>query len=246
MVAVLLGCSGKVAEETAPADAAADGSLDGGDDVAGDAPSDPAACMREADKLAVTFGGPACTTTVRVSQIDLSIVGWATVCGKYAGVIDEKTARAALGPYPKYITIDSFDVLLKGSSTTPWIFSHPPGDFGGIGAVDARSGMVAFYTSLSWSSLGEVALPKANGSPPFVCTPTPRVYQIVSMTSARPSTHAAAVDAVGKTPILRGLERVHAITGITLLHAPIDGSYGEPGYEQKNEWVALIGSALLE
>src|SRR4051812_12036637 len=129
---------------------------------------DPAECTREADKLASRFSGTMCTTTVRISEATSSVLAWKVDCGKFSGtLLDEAAARKTLAAYPKYTTIDSFSVLQKGSSTTPWIFGQSPGDFGGEGAVDARTGIAAYYANLSWSSLGDVVFPTASEPAPF-------------------------------------------------------------------------------
>jgi hypothetical protein len=243
MTFCVLGCSGRVIESSPDAaDAAIDTGLDAPDT------GDEAACTREADKLAGRFGGPMCLTTVRISQADFSVLSWQVACGGFSGtLVDEASAKKSLASYPKYVTIDSFRALQTGSATNPWIFGHEPGDFGGMGAVDARTGLPGYYANLSWSTLGDVVFPAASEPAPLVCTATTRhAYHVVSMGDARPSTDAHAMEVLEQTPILRGIERIQSIVGITLLHVPLDGSFSDPSYVPKNEWVALIESTLLE
>ncbi|MGZ3473879.1 MAG: hypothetical protein ACXWUG_05805 [Polyangiales bacterium] len=243
-VVFVIGCSGKVIEAS-PVDSGV--AVDSATDTMADAPIDDTACLREADKFATALGGTMCTTTVRISQVDFSLLGVQTFCGKFSGtLVDEAAARAALASFPKYVKIEDFSVVESGTRDAPWIFGHGAGDFGGLGAVDARTGLPVYFAMLSWSAMGEVALPKNTAPLPLVCEATSRhPYTVVSMGDARPSTDAQAMAMLERTPILRGIERVHAIGSITLLHVPLDGSYSDAGPPQ-NEWVAMIESVLLE
>jgi hypothetical protein len=242
---VVCACSGKVVE-SAEADAATDSMTDTASDTVEET-LDPEVCAREAEKVSSRISGSMCTTTVRISEATSNVIAWSVDCGRYSGaLVDEASARKALATYPEYTTIDSFNVLTKGSPTTPWIFGQSPGDFGGEGAVDARTGLAVYYANLSWSSLGDVVLPTASAPAPAVCGKTTDHGYGVAAIGAAPKTDARAVDALEKTPILRGIERMHAIVGITLLYVPLDGTLSDPGYVPKNEWVALVESTLLE
>jgi hypothetical protein len=245
-VLVSFGCSGKVIEAS-PTDAA---SADTGETSTVDASEDTVdegTCTRAADEVGKGVTGAMCTTTVRIAEADSHVIAWNTLCGSFSGtLLDEASARKTLATYPKYTTIDSFMVLTKGSATAPWIFGQSPGDFGGEGAVDARTGIATYYANLSWSALGDVVFPTDALPAPFVCAKTADHKYGIAAIGTAPKTDARAMEALEKTPILRGIERVHAIVGITLLYVPLDGGFGDPGYVPKNEWVALIQSTLLE
>lgn len=245
-ILVIFGCSGKVVEnpanDAAGADSLADVVVDSAEETL-----DPEACTREAEKVSSHVTGSMCTTTVRISEASGSVLAWSVDCGPYLGaLLDEASARKALASYPRYTTIDAFSVLTPGSKDAPWVFAQSPGDFGGAGAVDARTGKPAYYANLSWSALGDVVFPTASEPAPLVCTETAdRAWKVAALGTA-PMTDGAAMKVLARTPILRGIERMHAIVGITMLYVPLDGGASDPGYVPKNEWVALIESVLLE
>jgi hypothetical protein len=232
VLGLVLGCAGKVTESSPKTDAAVD------------VVEDAAACNREADELARTMMGNMCTTAVRVSHIDLSILGVASVCGRSTTLIDEATARAAMKPHADFVDPSTFTTFEVGSTSAPWIFFHAPSDLGGVGAIDARTGLVAYYATLSWSTLGTVKIPTSGLIPRASCSnPRPKYHTVGSLPADR--SPDSIMDAIAKTPVLAGLGG-RAVAGVTLMYVPLDGSIAEPDYKHKNEWVALITSVLLD
>lgn len=238
-VVVVAGCSGRVVGET-PGDAAVDGHADV-------APLDGAStCSTAADAIARLAGGPFCTTVVRLDYQTKKPLGWNIRCG-VASSPTEAEARKALAPYaPPYVSAGSYAVR-PTADPFPFAFHVPPSDFGALGLVSRRTGVVAFAGGVVWAGRGEIAFPTewrpaselATGCPARPMPLTDRFLPSGELADGS----AAALDATWSTALPLGLSRGHGVVGAFVLGYPRTVGAFDPG---SAEWIVVIESTALE
>ena len=103
-----------------------------------------------------TTGVFTCTTVVRLGYESLAILGFQLSCGKYAQA-DETTARATADADTGYGLAGN--ALSGATPQDEYVFWEPPGDFGGVGVVNARNGLSVFGGSIIWGGTGEISFP---------------------------------------------------------------------------------------
>lgn len=241
---VLAGCSGRVTNE------AEDAGGDAGSDVLPDAPADtkpdaPADCSVAAEAIA-RLAGPFCTTVLRLDYRTRAPLGWNLQCGAPSSPT-EAEARKALAPYaPPYTTPDSY-ALRPTVAPFPFVFHVPPSDFGAVGLVSRRTGVVAFAGGVVWSGRGEIAFPTAwrpatelaGSCVGPALPPTDRFLPSGELVDDS----KAALDAAWSTALPLGLAKVHRLVGAFVLGYPRTVGGLNPAAA---EWVIVIESSVLE
>lgn len=115
-------------------------------------PSTPAERCEAATAAIATEaqGHEVCTFLVRVDAKSLAIRGHSRVCGA-SGAIDEAAARALASSAPVIPggTTATYE-LVGGAHEDTWVYRVRGGDFGGLAAVSAKSGLVTFRARWDW------------------------------------------------------------------------------------------------
>lgn len=251
VVAAAGGCGGKTTDAGAP-DSAPGGLDTGVDSAVPDSPLDVdtlGECEKTAAAISATVHGPYCAALVRLSTIDLSVLGWNVDCGPLK-IATEADARVAFAPYAgEYAPVADYSSI--GEPGGDYVFHHPPGDFGGLGIVSYSTSKLVFAGALSWSALGSVRYPPTFpplSAAPSVCPPRAMGKYTVLTPGGGPS-DPATVDpvllAADRTPVKRGLEGAgHAVAHQLVVYFPVDGA-PESG-AARNEWLVVYDSGLLE
>lgn len=243
--ALVAGCSGRVDSEAA--DAGADAITDTASDVASEgAPDVSSQCSTAAEAIARLAVGPLCTSVLRLDYQTLKPIGWNVQCGS-GPAPTEAEARKMLAPYtPPYVTSESFTVQ-PTAPPFPFVFYASPGDFGAIGLVSRRTGVVAFAGGIVWAGRGEIAYPSswrpaselAGGCAPPTLPPTDRFLPSGELKDAT----KAALDAAWSTALPLGLSKVNGFGGAFVLGYPRSVGGLDPS---SAEWIVVIESALLD
>lgn len=106
---------------------------------------------------AQTSGVVTCTTAVRLDYQSLTHLGFQIFCGPYAQVTEAEaraTAQADTG-------FGQTGTFLSGPAPVEdeLVFYEFPGDFGGVGIVNARNGLSVFGGSVIWMGTGDITYP---------------------------------------------------------------------------------------
>jgi len=142
--------------------ASGDDPSEGGSANAGTGGDGPEDCRGKTTTLASEYSAGSCTAIVRLDYLTLKQLGHAFVCGG-ASSLNEAQARATASAdveLPYTSDIGEGDLLSGSSPNDAWVFYQSPGDFGGVAAVSAVSGLTVFAGSIVWSGTGEAAYPK--------------------------------------------------------------------------------------
>lgn len=118
----------------------------------------PDDCSDEVDTLAKEmYAAPqACTAVVRLNYTTYDILGYQLICGRY-NYIDEKQARLTAQNDTGYGL--NGQMLNPSAPEDVFVFYESPGDFGGVAAVSARTGLSLFGGSIVWMGTGEISYP---------------------------------------------------------------------------------------
>lgn len=208
-------------------------------------------CAALSQTIATETGGVvACTTVVRLDHETLVGLGYEIVCGPYASV-DEATARATAQADTGFGTAGQ---LLSGPTPADaWVFYEPPGDFGGVGVVSARTGRSLFGGSIVWDGAGELTYPETwrpISGLGLACTPEvnalppmARGFDLVSGQSLAPDLVGAALDVVWSSALPDGLWQGGYVFDAVVLRYPRSVGALDPSTA---EWIVLVGSGWLE
>jgi hypothetical protein len=242
-LAVSIGCGGQTAID-ATSDAGGDAGASG--DAAG---VNDAACSTAARALGTITTDRYCTTVVRLSTIDRSILGWSIACGPLKPA-SEADARAAFATHlPPETTAVGFTRVGPTDGTHDYVFFQSPGDFGGIGIVSFATSTLVFSGKLIFLGTSGIVYPSSfrpASEIPTVCAETtlPDVQGVPIFAPPDPNEVAAVATVVGRSalvPALAGHALVHTLvalfpvsTGATVMDPPHD------------EWLVVIDSSLLE
>lgn len=250
--ASVAGCGSKVADGGAQ-----DGATDSLADVGADAtdaidaadtsePVDTAGCEAAVSTLSSELTGLWCTVTLRVSQRDLSVTAYDVQCAA-PKTVSEPDARAAFDAVkPPYAS--SFTQIGGANPKDAYVYYQAPGDFGGVGVVSARTGLVLFSGSLTWSGIGEVIAPKTwNGRADLgaACDATAMpTWRAVVPESTTPGAGSDLAAHLAHSPVLR--ERTHALVDALFVEWPRATSGGAPDAGVPSEWIVVFDFAPLE
>ena len=263
LAGALASCGGK----TSDGGAATEGGVDAGaPDVSIDAPAidssidaapgvdapievDDPSCAKATSAVGALVHDKYCTTLVRVSSIDTSILGWSIECGPLK-IATDADARAAFSPYAgPYTPASSYTRIGPTGATDDFVFFHAPSDFGGLAVVSLALDRLLFAGELSWSAFGSIRYPSSfrpASEAPQICAPYP-LGRTTAVTPdgapADPDEVAAVVRAVERSPIPRGVGGTQSLAGTLVVYFPIDGAVSTGG-APKNEWLVVIDSAL--
>jgi len=266
VVSVLVLCSAcdGSATDSPTSDASPDTSadaFDSGIDLGIDVPIEAdTGCEGATSGLASLYSGPSCTTTIRILAKTNAIVAWNVQCGvAKSAVLSETEARAAFAPFatasdiPPYAPkAADYEMLRDGTPGDSFVFYVLAGDFGGLAAVSARRGEVAFYGNVVWGGTGKVRTPTSwrTGSETKIVCPTlgdlPKVVPLptdeLTLDDARV---ASVVDAIRRSPIVHAAGKSQVLRSTLLTVYPIDLGSGTT-YPTLAEYVVLIESASIE
>jgi hypothetical protein len=222
-----------------------------------DAPLDAdTGCEGAVSGLASAFAGASCTTTLRILARTNAIVGWNVQCGApKPSVLTESEARAAFTPWttsseiPPYAPKASdYTMLRDGTARDAFVFYVLAGDWGGLAAVSARRGEVAFFGTVVWGGSGKRYAPatwRAGLETTVVCpfTDPLKLEPVPTAELTLDDARVAAVrDVVGRSPILRAVRITHTATSAVLTVYPLDVGTGT-SIPTLAEYVVLIESS---
>lgn len=209
----------------------------------------PDNCQAIIDKISADSSGVStCTAIVRLDYQSLEIKGYRLFCTEY-GFTDEATARTTAQNDTGF---GESGQLLSG--TTPedeWVFFEPPGDFGGVGVVSARSGISVFGASIVWDGLGSITYPDSFSpvseiGPGCNSASTQKQARGFSLENGNPLTEeeiTPVLDKVWSTALPDGLwKNSYLFDEMVLLYPPTVGGLNP----EIAEWVVLLNSGWLE
>jgi hypothetical protein len=206
-------------------------------------------CGTAAKQIASSLTDQACTTIVRLAYTSLAPKGWQVVCGKYA-FVDEATARATAESATGF---GQGGALLGGPTPEDeWVLWEAPGDFGGVGVVNARSGLAVFGGGIIWMGSGQISHPsdwRDAASLGFGCGSSglgylpARGFDLQSGGSLDASAVSSALSVVFSSALPVGLAMAHsAFDAVVLLYPPTVGAL-DP---EVAEYVVLVNSGWLD
>ena len=186
-----------------------------------------------------------CTAVVRLTYTTLTHLGHQFVCGKYAQTDEAKALAQA--------TQDTGfgGKLISGPlPTDEWVFYDSPGDFGGVSAVSARTGLSVFGGGIVWMGKGKVVWPSSWLHDPLGqgCAPVPipqaRGFLLQGTSQPLPQLEVdKAVKKVWSTALPAGLAQWGYLFDVLVLsYPPMVGPF-DPS---SAEYVVLINSGWLE
>ena len=190
-----------------------------------------------------------CTAVVRFTRSTLTLLGHQFVCGKYAPT-SETTARATA----QQDTGFGNGTLASGPAPADeWLFHVTAGDFGGVAAVSARTGLSVFGASIVWMGLGKINWPKTWLHEPLGvgCAPLPLPKArgfVVGSGKTQPLAQPEIDKVVARlatTALPAGLAQWgYLFDAMVLAYEPLDGfTMPIDAYE---EYVVLLNAGWLE
>jgi hypothetical protein len=208
-------------------------------------------CEQLADEIAAQAGGVhTCTSVVRLDYQTLSMKAYRILCAPYSAT-NEAAARATAQQDTGY---GAMGALLSSPPSPPedeWVFWQAPGDFGGVGVVNARNGTSVFGGSVVWDGKGAITYP-ATFNPPealgegcvtSIMKPPARGFDLVGVEALTQAEVDAALDVVWKTALPEGLWKPgYVFDAMVLLYPPTVGDFDE----SVAEWIVLVNSGWLE
>lgn len=236
--------------EPPPAPAAACGEDPTGDDLDCQAYAPcTASCEDEVSAIAKeTQLVGSCSAVVRLDYLTRSILGWQLVCGKYAQVTEDaarKTAEADTG-------YGAGKLVGSAGPADLYVFYEPPGDFGGVGAVSARTGLSVFGGAIVWDGAGDITYPLQWRSPeslgvdcePFASPVEARGHDLAEGGTDLPEDLiAAALDPVRSTALLEGMATSGYVFDAVVLLYPRSVGVFDP---TTAEWIVIVNGGWLE
>jgi len=206
-------------------------------------------CKGLADAIAQeTSGVKTCTSVVRLDYQTLAIKAYRILCGPY-GATNESAARATAEADTGFGQAGQF--LSGPNPEDEYVFFESPGDFGGVGVVNARNGDSVFGGGIVWSGMGQISYPDTFDSPGGLgkdCTnassvPAARGFDLSSGQALAMDKVTAALDVVWDTALPDGLwQGGYVFDAVVLLYPPSVGVL-DPTVA---EWVVLVNSGWLE
>lgn len=190
----------------------------------------------------------ACSAVVRLDFLSRRILGWQLLCGGYARITEEE-ARARAQADTGYG--DSGQALSAPDPDDAFVFYEPPGDFGGVGVVSARTGLSTFGGSIIWLGTGEITYPDEWRPVEELgagCQPLPREIPIkaYSLAEGGPLEDAEvepALDLVWDTALPEGLATWGYLFNVVVLLYPRSVGAFDP---TTAEWIVILGAGWLE
>lgn len=193
-------------------------------------------------------GTVTCTSVVRLDYASRAILGYRIICGPYAQTT-EAEARAAAQAQTGYGAAGQS--LAGATPEDDFVFYEPPGDFGGVGAVNARNGLPVFGGGIVWDGAGEITWPTAWDAPEGLgagCAtstspPAARGFDLRDASALPAADVDAALAVVWQTALPEGLwQGGYVFDAVVLLYPRTVGAF-DPATA---EWIALVNSGWLE
>jgi hypothetical protein len=185
---------------------------------------------------------------VRLDYTTKAILGYRILCGSYAQTTEDE-ARATAQADTGYGAVGTF--LSGPAPEDEFVFYESPGDFGGVGAVSARSGISVFGGSIVWDGQGDITYPAAwqpaaelgAGCMPPASPPPSRGFDLSTGGILPQAEVDAATLAVWDTALPEGLwELGYVFDAVVLLYPRSVGEFNPT----TAEWIVLVNSGWLE
>lgn len=258
------GCGGGIEDDASPPDAAI------GDAVAALDSSRPVDAVVEPDAMPPPADAPpaagcseaiyalasalyaysdACTAVVRLDYQSRTILGYQLVCGRYRGVTTadaEATAAMDTG-----FGATGIMVLSPDPPEDEFVFYQPPGDFGGVAAVSADTGLSVFGGGIVWNGAGDITYPNVwhpAGELGKACDgaggiPSGRGYDLVRGLTLGSADIEAALDVVRQTAVPAAMwEAGYVFDAVVLAYPRTVGAF-DPATA---EWIVLVNGGWLD
>lgn len=221
-----------------------------GEDPTGDAlgcdafpPCGQGRCLEEIEAIARESAlAESCSAVVRLDFLSRRLLGWQLVCGELADVTEDaarKQAQADTGYGARGRMLNPPD------PQDLYVFYLPPGDFGGVGVVSARTGLSLFGGSIVWLGRGDITYPETwrsvaglgrdcgrhDGAIPVTA------HDLVGGAGLETADVEAALDVVRTTALPHALERSGELLDATVLRYPRSVGAFDPGTA---EWIVIL------
>jgi hypothetical protein len=208
------------------------------------------ACASATDAIAteITKAIGSCTFVVRLGYGSYHPLAWDMACGPYAQV-DEAKARTIANEATGF----GLAGTLIGDGSDLFVFYESPGDFGGVAAVNAATGLPAFGGGIIWSGAGMISYPKSwrdVAGLGYPCegaisdAPTAAGYDLVGGGKALDQAETdIATKVVWSTAIGRAIEKTHYVFDASVLLYPRTVGAFDPSTA---EYVVLVTTGWLE
>ena len=211
-------------------------------------PPSPGDCSGAIEALsAELYASPqACNVVVRLDYSTRMLLGYQVFCGPFASVTEETARTAALR-----------DAMHEGVALNPpspedaYVFYQAPGDFGGMAAVSAGTGLTLFGGSIVWDGHGDITYPTSFRDPGLLGSdcpilrpaPSKRGYDLRSGT-ALPAVDVDAALAVVDATAAPGAfwDGGYLFDAVVILYPRTVGAF-DPSTA---EWVVILGGGWLE
>ena len=189
-----------------------------------------------------------CTATIRLDYQSLEVLGYQLFCGAYTS-IDEATAREAAQLATGYG--EAGQSLGGESPEGAYVFYEAPGDFGGVGAVSARTGLAVFGGSIVWDGAGDLTYPAqwrgaeslGSGCDPEGAIPSALGYDLAQGGEVAEADMSRVLAEVQQTAIIDAMwSRGSIFEAVVLLYPRSVGVFNP----ESAEWVILLNGGWLE
>jgi|GEM_PF-1162477 len=188
------------------------------------------------------------TVVVRLDHDSLSVLGYAIVAGGYGSVTEAQARTAA----QEATGFGSAGTLLSGAAPTDqWVFYESPGDFGGVGAVSARTGLAVFGGGIVWDGTGDITWPTSwspasdlgEGCPASGGFGTTRGFDLVNGADLDADAVSAALAAVADTALPAAIWHGGYAFDAVVLRYPRSVGVFDPA---SAEWIVLVNGGWLD
>lgn len=192
--------------------------------------------------------GQVCTVAIRLDYQSMAIKGYQAICGDYAQVSDIEAASVSTSDNG-YGTGDT--MLNESQPENNYVFYRSAGDFGGVGAVNAQTGLSVFGASIIWSGTGEITYPATWREPSELgsnCRSAGGInvrsgWDLISGTALSAQVVDTAVEVVLGTAVPAAMWANGYVFHATVLLYPRSVGEFDPA---SAEWVVLVNGGWLE